>query len=138
MKYRPLAPVEHHYHIQELIEGQEKRSAERTRFQQIEKERYEHENNLATYKDIETLDFYCENCDMEFVARAKKQIDSWEAIAYYKIKHRCGKWCIRHITHRFRDKYFFKSRQLARERADRTLDTIQPFENNYNLVYGKK
>lgn len=133
----PHPLTEDHYHIQELIEGQEKRSADRTRHQNIEKQRDEFKKTVASFKDIEFLDFYCTDCEIDFVARARKQIDSWGKIAYYKIKHTCGKWCIRHITDKFKDAYFLRSKKLARERIERHNDTIQSFQNGYNSLYKK-
>ncbi len=133
----PHPTVEDHYHIQDLINSQEKRSNDKARHQNIEKQRDEFKKTIAGFKDVELLDFYCTDCQRDFTGRARKQIDGWAEIAYYKIKHTCGKWCIRHITHRFRDAYFFKSKRLAYERVERHNDTIQPFENGYNILYKK-
>ena len=69
--------------------------------------------------------------------QARKQIDSWDNIAYYKIKHRCGTWSIRHITDRLTDQYFYKSKQVAKDREKGKVDMLQPFETGYNLAYGK-
>lgn len=138
MKHEPKPLVEEHYYIQHLIEAQEKRAADRTRHQDREKARNERTNDIAGFKDIELLDFFCTQCDRDFIGRAKKQVDSWEQIAYYKIKHTCGKWCIRHITDRFRDLYFFKSKKVARDRGRMAIDALQPFQSGYNMIYGKK
>lgn len=133
----PHPLVEDHYSIRNLINAQEKRRDDRERHRNIDKKRDEDLKDIAGFKDIETLDFYCDKCDREFVGRAKKQIDNWQNIAYYKIKHRCGNWCLRHITDRFRDKYFFKSKKLARERYNGFNDTLQPFQSGYKMLYKK-
>lgn len=134
----PHPLVEDHYHIRELIEGQQKRSADRTYHQEVEKRRDQNLKDIKEFKDVELLDFWCDRCKVDFVARAKKQIDSWEPIAYYKIKHTCGWWTLRRITDRLNDLYWFKSRKVASDRGKATVDVLQPFESGYNMVYGKK
>lgn len=138
-KYIPTPLVEEHHHIRELIERQERRVEDRTRAQNIEKNRDSALKYIQGYKDIETLDFHCKDCGVDFVARARKQIDSWDKTwAYYKTKHTCENWCIRHITNRLRDEYYFLSPKIARERAEQHNDLIQPFQTGYNTLYGKK
>ncbi len=140
MKYdqTPHPLVEDHYHVRHLIEKQEKRSSERTEWQERKKQEDAFAKELAGYKDIELLDYWCDHCRVDFVARAHKQIDSWDNIAYYKMKHRCGTWCIRRITDRQSDAYFFRSRKVAYDRGNATLDMLQPFQTGFNLMYGKK
>lgn len=138
LDHTPHPVIEDHYHIRELIAGQEKRVADRTRHREIEKQRDASLKDIAGFKDIELLDFYCPHCDLDFIARAKKQIDSWAPIAYYKTKHRCGTWCIRHITQRDKDPYFYRSKKVARQRAENYKETIQPFETGFNMLYGKR
>lgn len=134
----PHPLVEDHYHIRELIEGQQRRSADRTYHQEVEKRRDQDLKDIKEFKDIELLDFWCDRCKVDFVGRAKKQIDSWEPIAYYKIKHTCGRWTLRRVTDRLNDLYWFKSRKIAHDRGEATVDVLQPFESGYNMVYGKK
>jgi len=134
----PHPLVEDHYYIQELINAQQKRSEERTKWQNEKKSLEEFDKFIGGFKDIELLDFWCSHCERDFTGRAKKQIDSWDRIAYYKIKHRCGTWCIRHITDRFRDNYFFRSKKVAYDRAINSREMLQSFETGYNMMYGKK
>lgn len=134
----PHPLVEDHYYVRELIEGQQKRSADRTYWQEVEKRRDQNLKDIAGFKDIELLDFWCDHCKKDFIGRAKKQIDSWEPIAYYKIKHMCGQWALRRITDRLEDIYWFKSKQVALDRGKAALDLLQPFESGYNMIYGKK
>lgn len=138
LRHTPKPVVEEHYHIIDLINAQERRTRERVMYQDRAKAIDSFLKEVAGFKDIDTLDFYCEKCDREFVARARKHIDSWSHFASYKIKHTCGEWCSRHITDRFKDKYFFKSRFLAHQRVDQHNDTLQPFESGFNMLYGKK
>lgn len=134
----PHPVVEDHYHIQDLINGQEKRSQDRTYHQEIAKKRDQDLKDIAGFKDIEQLDFWCRKCKKDFVGRAKKQIDGWENIAYYKIKHTCGTWAMRRITDRMFDEYFYKSVKVARDRYFGELDMIQPWQTGFNTLYGKK
>lgn len=137
-KENPHPVVEDHYHIQELIAAQTKRANERTRWQDFKKQEDATLKGIAGFKNVELLDFYCPTCKHDFVARAAKQIDAWDVIAYYKIKHRCGTWCIRHITDRWRDPYFYRSRKVAYDRGVNHNNLVQSFETNFNLLYGKK
>lgn len=134
----PHIELENHYEIRKLFEFQEKNAEKRTRFQAIEKARDLIQKDIAGFKDIEVLDFYCKTCKKDFVARARKQIDNWDKNkAYYKIKCRKGHWNIRHITDRFKDPYFFWSRKVARDRFIHYQDSLQSFQTGFNMVYGK-
>lgn len=137
-KQTPHPEIENHYHIQDLINGQEKRTAIKVKHQEIEKKRDQVLKDIAGFKDIDFLDFYCKRCEKDFCGRAKKQVDSWRNIAYYKLKHRCGNWCIRHITNREKDPYYYYSKKVAKDRGDNYKNLIQPFESGFNLLYGKK
>ena len=137
-KHSPVPLTEEHYHIKDLISTQEKRSEDRTHYQEVEKQRDGKQKMVAEFKDVESLDFWCEYCSRDFMARAKKQVDSWDGIAYYKTKHPCGTWAIRHITDRGRDKYFFLSANIRKDRREQENEMVQSFETGYNLLYGKK
>lgn len=134
----PHPTIEDHYHIQELINSQEKRSEDRGRHQQIERQRDLAQKDIKGFKDVELLDFWCDRCHKDFVGRARKQVDNWSPKAYYKIKHTCGKWCIRHITDRILDRYFFKSVKVAIDRGKAFGDMLQPFQSGYNTLYKKQ
>lgn len=134
----PHPLVEDHSYIRELINRQERRTADKKYHQEVEKKRDAVLKDIKGFKDIELLDFYCEQCNKDFIGRARKQIDSWQTIAYYKVKHKCGTWCIRHITDRIRDPYFYNSRKVARDRGENFKDLLQTFETGFNLVHGKK
>lgn len=134
----PHPLIEDHYHIRELIEAQQKRAADRTNWQEQKKNIDAFQKYVDGFKNVELLDFYCERCEVDFVGRARKQVDSWDQLAYYKIKHRCGTWCMRLITHRFRDKYFFRSKKVAYDRSVNSKEMLQPFQTGYNMMYGKQ
>lgn len=137
-KENPHPTVEDHYHIQNLINRQTQRTKEKVAYQEAKKNQQAWQDLLKGFKDIELLDFWCDRCQIDFTARAKRQVDSWDKIAYYKTKHRCGEWAIRHITHRFRDAYFFRSKKVAYDRATNSREMLQPFQTGFNMMYGKK
>lgn len=145
MKYdhEPRPNIESHYHIRELIEAQRKRSDDRTDYRNREKAREERDSLIKDNKIKELVEFYCSDCDEDFKGEAIKQIEvDWtndtQNIAFYKTKCFCGKWCVRLITDRYRDAYWFKSKNVARDRGKHYGDTLQPFETGFNLLYGKK
>lgn len=141
--FQPRASVEQHYHIRELIERQDKRATER---QQVidRKEAYDERNrDIAGHKAKELVDFHCSDCLTDFKGEAIKQVEiDWsndqQNIAFYKSKCFCGKWVMRFITDRFRDPYWFKSNNVAKDRGRHHNDILQPFETGYNILYGKK
>lgn len=142
LDYAPKPLVEEHVHIRELIETQEKRAADRTYHQDRIKNLEERNKDINTAPGKETKPFYCSRCKKDFVGEAIKQVEEdWSAnqrIAFYKTKCWRGHWCIRLITDRLRDSYFFKSKRVAFDRGKAFEDMIQPFETNYELLYSKK
>jgi len=58
-KNNPHPLVEDHYHIQELIEAQQKRANERTNWQNQKKQEDLFLKTVKGFKDVETLDFFC-------------------------------------------------------------------------------
>lgn len=145
MRYEqtPRPNVEQHYHIRELIEGQDKRAKDRSYHLDKQKERDERNQLIKDNKVKELVDFHCETCAEDFRGEAIKQVEvDWsnpmQNIAFYKSKCFKGHWCMRHITDRFRDAYWFKSKNVAKDRGKHHNDILQPFETGYNLLYGKK
>lgn len=142
-EHTPRPEIEQHYHIRELIEGQEKKTADRAYHMAKNKARAERGELIADNKDFDIKDFYCTACRKDFVGAAWKQEEvDWanptQTIAFYKTKCWCGKWCIRYITDKPFDPYFALSRRLAMERTKHVNDILQPFETGFNLMYGKK
>lgn len=141
-EYAPRPEVENHWHIRELIEAQEKRAADRTYHKDRVKALEDRDTEIREADGKKTLPFYCETCREDFVGEAVKQVEpDWSAdqnIAFYKTKCFKGHWCMRHITDRLRDRYFFKSKRVAQDRSKHALDLIQSFETGYNTLYGKR
>lgn len=143
MKYNqvPRPNIENHYHIQELIEAQEKRSDERTYHRNKEVEKNERESLIKDAKLVVVTDFYCLKCKSDFKSVSIKEIENdWSApqrIAFYKSKCDKGHWCIRLITDKLKDGFWVRSRLCALDRGRATLDILQPHETGYNILYGK-
>lgn len=138
----PKPLVEEHYHIQSLIDSQDKRVQDRTYHREKAQNNAEREKTLADSKLVAITDFWCEDCRQDFKSMSIREIETdWsneqQRIAFYKTKHDCGKWCIRLITDRHRDGFWFKSRQVAIDRGRHFREILQPFESGYNLLYKK-
>lgn len=139
LRHVPKPLVEEHYHINDLIEAQEKRTADRTLHQNREKERGERMKEIEIAKDVEAKGFWCVTCSVDFVAPAYKFKDNWGDNAWYKTKHHpCGTWCMRNITDTWRDSYWTKSVGVSHGRGKHFADAVQPTDTNFNLLYGKK
>lgn len=139
----PRPDIEQHFHIRDLIEGQEKRTADRVYHQNREKMLAEREDLIKDSKMICLTDFYCERCQEDFKGQSIKQIEEdWscptQRIAFYKNKCSKGHWCIRLITDRHKDGFFNRSRLIAKDRGNHHDAIIQPWEIGYDLLYGRK
>lgn len=142
-EHTPRPHVEHHHHIRELIEKQEKRTDDRNYHRNKEKLIAEREDLIKDAQGFIVTDFWCNRCEVDFKAQAIKQVEvDWsnitQRIAFYKTKCFKGHWCMRLVTDRHKDKFWFKSRAVARDRGKHYADTLQPFETGFNLLYGKK
>lgn len=141
--YNPRPQIEDHYHIRELIEGQEKRSNDRIYHQLRVKTSDERNNDILDSKVIVLTDFWCDDCKLDFKSIAIRQIEidwsnSKQNIALYKTKCDCGKWCMRLITDKNRDAYWTKSKAVRVDRGRHSLDLLQPHENGFVTLYGKR
>lgn len=139
----PRPEVEQHYHIRELIDRQEKRTADRNYHREQAKEMGEREALIADAKPVCLTDFWCSDCQKDFKSVAIKQVEiDWsntkQNIAFYKTKCFCGKWAIRFITDKNRDGYWVRSRAVGADRGKFHNDLIQPHQSGFNLLFGKK
>lgn len=142
-KYQPKPLTENHPHIQFLINAQEKRTKDRVQHRNREKLYAERNEEIDKAPDSDVKDFWCLWCDKDFKALAIKHTEvDWsntsQRVAYYKTKHECGNWVIRHITDKHSDPYWFESRSVALDRGNHHNDLIQEFETGYQLLYGRK
>lgn len=138
----PHPTIEDHYHIQELIHAQERRRDDRVAAQNRAKSRAERDELIADAKVFEVKDFWCDTCKEDFVAQAVKQVEEdWYAdqrISFYKTKCWKGHWCIRLVTDKQADGFYYKSKLMALDRGNHFADTVQPWETGFNMLYGKK
>jgi hypothetical protein len=145
MKYdhvpRPL--TEDHYYIRELIEGQEKRTADRNFHRERQKTREERDNLIKDSKMVVVTDFYCNTCRKDFKSIAIKQVEidwsnSTQDVAFYKTKCDKGHWCLRHITDKDRDGFYIRSKLSRLDQGHHYADILQPFQTGYELLYSNK
>jgi hypothetical protein len=143
LDHTPHPLLEDHYHIRDLINAQERRAADRQYHRDRIKEQEDRNGIIADAKPVTLTEFWCDECHLDFKGEAVKQIeDDWtnpkQQIAFYKTKCFKQHWCIRLITDRHMDGFFQKSRRVAADRGNHAIDTLQPFETGFNMVYGKK
>jgi hypothetical protein len=126
-----------------LIDQQEKRAKDRIQSRDREKMLAERQEEIDRAKEWDVIEFFCAQCQEDFAHFANKQVETdWsntaQKIAFYKGKHDCGTWAIRHITDKFNDPYWLESPQVARDRGTHHNDLLQPFETGYQLLFGRK
>lgn len=143
LDHTPHTLVEDHYHIRELIATQERRAFDRQAHTDRRKALEERMRDIKAAEDKITKAFWCQDCKEDFFAESIKEVEvDWSCpmqyIAFYKTKHWCGKWTIRHITDPLKDSYFYRSQMVARDRGKHHNDLIQSFETGYNMLYGKR
>lgn len=139
----PHPLIEDHYHIRDLINAQEKRSADRDYHRIRVKDSEERNDLIKDSKQVALTDFWCDRCGKDFKAQAIKQVEvDWtnsnQSVAFYKTKCFQGHWCIRLVTDRHTDSFWAKSKLIALDRGNHYADTIQPYETGFNMLYGKR
>lgn len=140
--HSPHPLVEDHYHIQELINAQQKRADDRGYHRDKEKLAQERNDEVKDSKLQDVKPFWCERCREDFYAESIKEVErDWscptQLIAFYRTKHWCGRWCIRLVTDRHKDAYWFKSVRVARDKGVHFEDIIQPHQTGFNMLYKK-
>lgn len=136
--------IEEHYHIDELIDAQQKRSDDRTYHRERVKALEERSKIIDDAQMVISTDFHCIKCRKDFKANAVLQVEQdWskpsQMIAFYKSKHReCGAWAIRNLTDKHQDGFWQRSRNARAEQGKYHNDLIQPFEIGFNMLYGKR
>lgn len=140
----PKPTVEEHYHIRQLIERQEKRTADRNDYREREKARLERMSELRDAKPVTITDFYCGTCRKDFKSHAVLHVEhDWtcagQLLAFYKAKCRtCATWSMRLVLDKYRDVFYYRSRAVKLDQGKHYADTVQPHETGFNLLYGKK
>jgi len=142
-RHSPKPEIELHPHIQMLIDSQEKRTIDRTRHREKLKIDDERNEDIKARESYGIIEFFCNRCDEDFANFAHKHVEvdwsnSTQYVAYYKSKHDCGNWVIRHITDKNSDPYWSESELVAIDRGKNHNALIQSFQTGYNLLYGRK
>lgn len=141
--YHPKPHVESHYHIKELFESQERNSSDRTFHRERVKETEERDVEINKAQWVILTDWWCNKCKKDFKSVGIKVVEQdWsnpsQRVACYKTKCFNNHWCVRWITDKWRDPYWFRSKWVANERAKYTNDILQSFQSGYNLLYGRR
>lgn len=139
----PRPKVEDHPHIRELIERQEVRTQDRIYHQRKDKNAGERMSDIKAAPWKEVKEFYCTDCRSDFFSEGIKEAEmdwtnSKQYIAFYRSKCPKGHWCMRLITDRFKDTFYFRSRKIARDRGEHALDMVQEWESGHELLYGRR
>lgn len=143
LDHTPHPTIEDHYHIRMLIDGQEKRTQDRIYHQNREKALEERTKDIKDARPKDVKEFWCDECKADFFAESIKEVEvdwnnSSQFIAFYRSKCPKGHWCIRLVTDRYKDAFYFRSKKIARDRGMYFADTIQPHETGFNLLFGRK
>ena len=144
LRHQPKPLVEEHYHIDELIDAQQKRSDDRTYHRERVKNSEERQKLIEDAQMVVSSDFFCLKCRKEFKANAVLEVEiDWskpsQSIAFYRSKHKpCGSWAIRHLTDKHLDGFWRRSKTAMLEQGKYHNDLIQPFQIGYNMLYGKR
>jgi len=133
----PRPEIEHHPHIRDLIQRQEKNVEDRNIHRNREKEKEERNKDIIEENGIELKEFWCNECSLDFAQIAYKQVDNWGLNACYKGKCECGKWVIRYITDKNRDPYWNESDKTVALSRVNAEDLLQPHQSGFNLMYKK-
>ena len=86
-----------------------------------------------TYK----MEFWCDHCQIDFVAPAHKQwLDHHQIGTWQSFCPVCEGWVYRHITTKVMDPYYFKSEKVRNMRGINAEDLIQPGQDGFRTYYG--
>lgn len=89
--------------------------------------------------------FFCEECQEDFVSPAYKVVHRFygDYIVTYRAIHEeneddeeCGEECIRLVTHRDHDPYYWLSDKVNRERNEYSVDLLQAEQYGFKTHYG--
>jgi len=114
------------------------RIEERKRSEDLDKKNSERMNDIKAAKDYRVMDFYCDECEADFINLGYKDvIDCYdELVAKYETKcPYCGTKSIRRITDTIDDPFYRKSRKVRNDREQAEIDMIQPGDPRFKTYY---
>ena len=87
---------------------------------------------------IESYDFWCDVCELDFTAPAYKTVHRLygDPVVCYRTRHECGEECVRLISHRDHDPYYQKSEKIRRQRNEYVADVLQAEQYGFKTRYG--
>lgn len=127
-----------------LVEVIEKN--QKAREQERQKQRLEimNENEIKEGLKIPITNFWCDKCKVDYSDYKLTPIveSDWvkqeHHIAYWKSKHKCGKWNRRYITDKKYDPYWVKSKKMKKDRGNYYRDMLQPSDSGFDMLYQHK
>ena len=97
--------------------------------------RYNRHEAQSIFKDYT---WYCSNCRKDFDGLGVKSVQSIAGelpIVFYRIRHSCGKDCIRRETGKPDDEYYNLSDDIRLQRQTFRDDTLSPYQNRFKVLY---
>ena len=89
--------------------------------------------------EISSYAFWCDNCQEDFNSPAYKTVHRLfgDPVVCYRTHHEeCGEECIRLITHRDHDPYYYLSERINLQRNEYTSDLLQAEQYGFQTHYG--
>ena len=89
---------------------------------------------------LSSYDFWCEDCQQDFSAPARKTSYKFEGNVISTIRGicpECGITAIRYATHRDQDPYYSKSLIIRRQRNQYALEMLQAEQYGFRTQYGE-
>lgn len=118
----------------------EDRRAERDRIYGMDKEYQDHMRTIREAYRVTKMDFWCRECREDFSAIGYKIIGEagrWP-VAWYNGQCPLGHVCIRHITDKEHDPYYWMSDRIQRDRVELKDAMLIPSDPRFKLVYPDK
>lgn len=125
---------------QRLINRIEDRKDERERIKRRGEEFSDHINTIKQATNSNKVGFWCNSCKRDFEGYGRKcvrEAGMWP-VAWYQGRCPCGKVCIRRITDKVKDLYYFRSKFVRRQRVENAYDMIDPNHPLFKVLYPKQ
>lgn len=120
-----------------------KRIEDQQHLQDQERERKKPKANEKMDADapdrVESYDFWCDVCQEDFSAscyKSRHRVEGNTISIYRTTCSGCDTDCIRHITHKDQDLYYYKSAKIRKQRNKYANDVLQDDDYGFNTRYG--
>lgn len=115
--------------------------AERDRYKKLKEWLDERVKEIKRAPQTARISFFCETCDADWDGRGDKMIrmpkgSVW--FAYYSGHCPAGHACVRRITDRLNDPYFFKSYVVRKQQAKHTDELLPHWHPRFKIVYPER